>query len=318
MSLQQDFVPFATGGSANVIDQATYNGLAARTNGFATGIADSAQLNKVWRQSSFVIAALMQFVQNVLDIDIVDDGNLTNAITNITNAIADTAIAQMGVTFPTNSNQAITLASNQRVYVNTVATTTYTVAQSNTLTTQWRVSVFAQAGPIIVAINGADTLNGGAAGVGYTIPKGFWGLLCTDAAGKVYLACDAIGLFDRMYPLGTTYMQVNGAGNPNALFPGTTWAATLVGRTPVGLDAGQTEFTPIGHQGGEKTHILTITEMPSHNHSYQLAGTPLAQSGSSTNCLTSTTTANTGNTGGGAAHNNLQPYEVVVFWKRTA
>lgn len=57
-----DFLEFADGGGANVIDQATYAGLAARTSGFQSGIAESNQVNKVWRQAAAMAHALGQII----------------------------------------------------------------------------------------------------------------------------------------------------------------------------------------------------------------------------------------------------------------
>lgn len=74
-----DFLPFGTGPGANVITQPTYSSLAARGTGFQSGIAQSAQLNKVWRQSGFMSAMLGQFIaDNAGGLNAVDDGNIAN------------------------------------------------------------------------------------------------------------------------------------------------------------------------------------------------------------------------------------------------
>lgn len=57
-----DFLVFGGGAGANVITQVSYSGLAARTSGFQSGVANSGQLNKVWRQSSIMAAVLGQFI----------------------------------------------------------------------------------------------------------------------------------------------------------------------------------------------------------------------------------------------------------------
>ncbi|MDQ7978706.1 hypothetical protein QYH69_15755 [Paraburkholderia sp. SARCC-3016] len=99
-----DFLPFAVGGSANVESQADY---AADTGtlqgGFVAGIAQSAKLNKVWRQSSIMAAVLAQFIADQSGQNSVDDGttatleaNLIAAIRNATKAtviLADTGVA---------------------------------------------------------------------------------------------------------------------------------------------------------------------------------------------------------------------------------
>lgn len=93
---ESDFLPFATGGGANVQDQADFAAAATTGTGFETGVADSADCNKVWRQSSFMAAAVANFMLQQLDIDISDDGNLSEATTNLTNAIKAAAGAVAG------------------------------------------------------------------------------------------------------------------------------------------------------------------------------------------------------------------------------
>lgn len=83
-----EFLPFGTAGGADVIDQPTYSALPARTAGFSTGTAVSSQLNKVWRQSSFVAAALGQLiVTKRTDLDASDNGNLATFVANFLGAI---------------------------------------------------------------------------------------------------------------------------------------------------------------------------------------------------------------------------------------
>ena len=123
-------------------------------------------------------------------------------------------------------------------------------------------------------------------------------------------------LFDLIYPVGSIYMSVNNV-NPGTLFGG-TWAAWGTGRTPVGVDTSQTEFNTVEKTGGEKTHTLTVNEMPAHNHGVGLQVNTAAGNqrwGLSDNLSTTTPTANKG---GGGAHNNLQPYITCYMWKRTA
>lgn len=94
----------------------------------------------------------------------------------------------------------------------------------------------------------------------------------------------------------------------------------MVGKVPVGIDTNDTNFNLIGKTGGEKTHTLTIAEMPSHDHNVNFD----QSTGSGTSWLKSG--GNSGgpyigygfvnSTGGGQAHNNLQPYEVVSYWRR--
>ena len=85
------------------------------------------------------------------------------------------------------------------------------------------------------------------------------------------------------------------------------------------LSAGDTYNA--GDEGGEATHILTIDEMPSHNHSWgwAYAAAPGNSTWSSAGVnKTSSASDVIGNTGGGKPHNNMPPYLAVFMWKRTA
>jgi len=124
------------------------------------------------------------------------------------------------------------------------------------------------------------------------------------------------------YPVGSIYIT-NKNTNPGTLFGG-TWVAFGAGRTLVGVDSSQTEFSTIEKTGGAKTHKLTVDEMPSHNHGYysgvwyfgeEMIGGALYSELSTTSPLF---TRNSLYTGGSKAHNNLQPYITVYMWKRTA
>jgi len=81
-----EYLPFGTAGGANVMSQASYAGLAARTGGFSTGVAASLQLNKAWRQASVVAAAWGTIVANA-GINALDDGNVAALAANIITAL---------------------------------------------------------------------------------------------------------------------------------------------------------------------------------------------------------------------------------------
>ncbi|MEN8511955.1 hypothetical protein [Burkholderia sp. RS02] len=93
-----DFLAFGGGGSANVIDQPTYAALTARLTGFQSGTAQSAQLNKVWRQSSIMAAVLAQFIVDLTGQDAIDDGTTATLLANLKAAIQAQAAAVVGQT----------------------------------------------------------------------------------------------------------------------------------------------------------------------------------------------------------------------------
>jgi microcystin-dependent protein len=86
-------------------------------------------------------------------------------------------------------------------------------------------------------------------------------------------------------------------------------AASLLTSTTItgGADA-------VGEVGGSQTHTLVTAEMPAHTHSEVTGfyGTPTA-SGGSFLTATSNASATTGSTGGGGAHNNVQPTIVLNY-----
>ncbi|MCA8113927.1 hypothetical protein [Burkholderia cepacia] len=96
-----DFLVFGGGSSPNVIDQATYAALTARLSGFQSGTALSAQLNKVWRQSSIMAAVLAQFTANFSGQNSVDDGTIATLLANL-----QAAINAAGITAPQFDNTA--------------------------------------------------------------------------------------------------------------------------------------------------------------------------------------------------------------------
>jgi microcystin-dependent protein len=144
--------------------------------------------------------------------------------------------------------------------------------------------------------------------------------------------------------IGTVY----GTGDGSTTFN----VPNLNGKVIVGTSSADAEFDVLGETGGEKTHVLTIAEMPSHNHgvtdpghahgvtdpghahSYvnqvgdQGVNTLTTQNdaadqvdyGQTTGTSTTGVTVNTNTTGisiqnegGGQAHNNLQPYMALRY-----
>ena len=136
---------------------------------------------------------------------------------------------------------------------------------------------------------------------GNTIPRG-------------WLPCDGSEVSKATYP--KLYQAIGDLwGTPvdssNFILP------NLNGRVPVGYNSSDTDFATVGKMSGEKTHKLTVDEIPSHRHS---AGLYIVADrfGSGSRDAAGTYSGygnaiNTGNTGGGGAHNNLQPYAVIKY-----
>lgn len=157
-------------------------------------------------------------------------------------------------------------------------------------------------------------------------------------------------------PVGYIYMSVLPT-SPATLFGGGTWVRIGQGRVLVGQDSTQTEFDTAEETGGEKTHTITTSELPSHAHSvdHTHASGTATSDGNHTHVLVRKTAAGTstgvvrgggtssadGTTEAGGTHthtvdvppltnvssgsvgsnmpvNNLQPYLVVFMWKRVS
>jgi len=76
-----------------------------------------------------------------------------------------------------------------------------------------------------------------------------------------------------------------------------------------------------GSSGGEETHVLAVTEMPSHSHDFSsgsLAFTPSGpgQNANNTGGGGGGTLASISNSGGGLAHNNMPPYYAMAYIER--
>ena len=132
---------------------------------------------------------------------------------------------------------------------------------------------------------------------------------------------NTIATLQNIYPVGSVYINASVATNPGTLLGFGTWVAFGAGRVMVGIDASQTEFDTAEETGGAKTHTLSISEIPSHNHNQPSGILPAPNSNdvdvTGGNGRTLGNNVTTDSTGGGGAHNNLQPYIVVYMWKRT-
>ena len=126
---------------------------------------------------------------------------------------------------------------------------------------------------------------------------------------------------DFVYPVGSIYFSINST-NPSKWFGG-TWVAWGTGRVPVGVNTSDSSFNTVEKTGGAKTHTLTVDQIPAHNHAiYSQGGGVVTGRGWVAVAIDGKDTSQVlgdacFNTGGGQAHNNLQPYITCYMWKRT-
>lgn len=153
--------------------------------------------------------------------------------------------------------------------------------------------------------------------------------------------------FDQIYPIGAIYMSTVST-NPATLFKIGNWEALPAGRVLLaqGTSTWGVNYSA-GNTGGEDKHTLTVSESAPHNHT----GSATTSGSTHTHALTMQAShgksGNGGvprfsdgdmwspyktqnlsaagehshaitinNSGGGQAHNNMQPYLSVYMWKR--
>lgn len=126
-----------------------------------------------------------------------------------------------------------------------------------------------------------------------------------------------IGLMELVFPVGSIYITQDGT-NPSDILNFGTWER-VKGEVLVGLDEDDKDFNMIGKEGGEKTHTLTVDEIPPHSHLLHLVSKGVYGNGSQwATVYDDGGDINSFNTGNGNPHNIVQPYIVVGYmWRRT-
>lgn len=150
-------------------------------------------------------------------------------------------------------------------------------------------------------------------------------------------------ILNMIYPVGITVVFHHNEDMSNWL--GFSWERTAVGKALVGIDSTDTDFNSIGKAGGAKKHTLTLQEMPSHNHmgktysrNYNAGKTIPGARAYARSYLDDDNTdgvwkysgiggvsgaeitdmIETSNSGENTAHDIMNPYQVVAYWKRIA
>lgn len=126
-----------------------------------------------------------------------------------------------------------------------------------------------------------------------------------------------------MMPVG--YIVTLGIStNPATLYGFGTWTR-IQGRVIVGVSSTDGDFD-LNDTGGEKTHLLTEAEMPSHRHTTvdRIMVWDAGRSGAAAGSGFGAQWYGWGDgswmnyTGGSQSHNNMQPYISKYVWERTA
>lgn len=149
------------------------------------------------------------------------------------------------------------------------------------------------------------------------------------------------------FPVGAVFVSLVET-DPSVLLGYGEWEAFGTGCVLAGYDAEQFDFDVAEEVGGVKTVVLAASELPIHTHDQtahghtqgahahtvqarkNVAGFGISLNGmgngtgildalilGTTTPPINSTVAINNNTGGGTGHNNLMPYFVCYFWKRT-
>jgi hypothetical protein len=142
-------------------------------------------------------------------------------------------------------------------------------------------------------------------------------------------------IFEKIYPVGSIYINAAVSTNPGTLLGFGTWVAFGAGKVPVGIDSSDTDFDTAEETGGGKTASTTL---PNHVHQWYDGTRSGASSGID---FSSSFTSGSFNSSGAASDfsgdpdtsdfytanpttnpsitvSTIQPYIVVYMWKRTA
>jgi microcystin-dependent protein len=159
---------------------------------------------------------------------------------------------------------------------------------------------------------------------GFSVSSGFILPFGGGTAPSGWLECDGAAVSRSTYSdlfaiIGTIY----GAGDGSTTFN----LPDLQGRVIMGQGGNTANRTPtdlenIGDTFGSQTHTLTVNEMPPHNHSMTFQASSTNSFGNDlrngdNDEYTTTVRLSTNKTGGGLAHNNIQPSIVINYLIKT-
>lgn len=200
--MANDFLVFGGGAGANVISQSAYSGLTARSAGFSAGVAQSAQLNKAWRQSSIMAAVLAQFISDRTGLDVLDDGTTATILANLKASAAAvngdatkpfSVAAASAATHAVRYDQVLGLGqAQQNVTASRAIGTTYTNSTGKPIFVEVQLQLASGQG-MNFQKNGANVQafgNGGSGSGGFTtasiIPAGYtYGVTATPGATMI-------------------------------------------------------------------------------------------------------------------------------------
>lgn len=138
-----------------------------------------------------------------------------------------------------------------------------------------------------------------------------------------YLLCEGQQLRQADYP--ELYAAIGSAFNNGCDWNGSRLSTTagffrlpdLRSRFVVGYNPLDNDYNTLGEVGGEKTHRLTVDELPAHDHGLFLQHSGRRFTGGGSANALNEGSGRTEMTGGGKAHENRPPYYALAYIMRT-
>jgi hypothetical protein len=212
MTAEIDYIPSAnTLVPPAVMSLSSYATIAA--SGLSVMLADPTQANRSWRQSSMFTAALANIVSTQLGgINVLDDGNLTTLITNLTAALQTLGASgiSLGFNAPVNLSIGASVGSNQ-LTVSILGTNGSAPSATNPVTIPFRDSTIANGELVAETVTAATTLviaSGDTMGATNGVPFRLW-VVAFNNAGTVALGLINCSTPTQIYPLNEDAPQTS-------------------------------------------------------------------------------------------------------------
>ena len=242
------------------------------------------------------------------------DGTIADSVDIALKANIANPIFTTGITTP-----AITLGAT--ALTSTGVQLNYVTGVTSAIQTQLNAKAASGANSDITSLTGLTTplsvVQGGTGQTNAIVPVGAVALFAGAAAPIGYLFCDGAAVSRTTYAaLFTAISTLWGVGDGTTTFN----VPDMRGRAPIGVGTGSgLTARSLAATGGAETHTLSTAEMPSHTHTQFNTGTGASgqiEGGGGSLGPTASSVA-TGATGGGVAHNNMQPFAAINFIIKT-
>lgn len=268
-------------------------------------------------------------------LSVAGDTTLSSSLSVSNRVVFSSTLSVLGNTVLSSSlsvSNRTVLSSSLSVAGSTVLSSSLSVSDRTVLESTLSVAALVEMSSHLSVAGSADVTGRVYQATHMLVPPGSVVAYIASSAPGGWLLCDGSAISRTTYSIlfgiiGTTY----GVGNGTTTFN----LPDMRGRVPVGYGTGSgLTARVLAATGGEETHVLTTDEMPSHSHnitdpghshSYvnntnnqdtdNAFGTQTAADDSDLGATTGTSTTGItiNNSGGGQAHNNMQPFIVLNY-----